>query len=167
MGVITGMYVLTVLGVNSVCTECYSDGSYWPGYSQTKLNRRFHVGLGRVLSFSSINVINDSVRNAVGCMPLRPCRHCVEPDNRDSGGKAQLSDWLPQKHIGSRKKCIAPIQTLLPGGQNQIAGRTGWGLPSLRSYYSVRGLEWLILTSVVGINRVASRFSLVEESHIR
>ena len=47
---------------------------------------------------------------AIGCMPLLPCRHCVKPANNVTGGKASLCDWLPQKHIETRKKCIALLQ---------------------------------------------------------
>jgi hypothetical protein len=72
-----------------------------------------------VIFFSSRGVIigpslTDSVR--IGCLPPLPCRHCVKPANSASGvGRSQLGDWFPQKLMGSGKKCIALLQTLLQG----------------------------------------------------
>ena len=69
---------------------------------------------------------------ASGCLPSLPCRHCVKLANSAPGAsrsKSQLGDWLPQKHIGSRKNCIALLQTL---GQSELNSPEEWaGLPSL------------------------------------
>ena len=64
---------------------------------------------------------------AIGCLPSLPCRHWVKPANSVQRGKSQLGDWLPQKRIETRKKCI-----LLQGRLKALAE---WaGLPSPINY---------------------------------
>ena len=44
-------------------------------------------------------------------------------DLADGGGRSQLGDWLPQKRIGSREKCIAFLKTLL---QSEVKSPAEW-----------------------------------------
>ena len=49
--------------------------------------------------------------------------------NQGAWGKSQLGDWLPQKRIETREKCIAHLQTILQG---KLKSAAEWaGLPSL------------------------------------
>ena len=79
-----------------------------------------HVGLGRLLSFSSAQEALSTglvqlTLYAFGCLPSCPCRHRVKPANSVPGGEARLVIGSRKKRIGTRKKCIVLLQTLLQG----------------------------------------------------
>ena len=73
--------------------ESEAEGTLLPGYCQSKLNRRLHVDLGKLLSFSRGVIIGPSLTDSVriGCLPPLPCRHCVKPANSAPWG--EKPDW--------------------------------------------------------------------------
>ena len=98
-----------------------------PGYCQTRINRRLHVGLGKLPScFSAQEVWSTGLvlltLSAIGCLPSLPCRPCVKPANSAPGGEASLP-------IGSRKNVSEAERNVLLFSRPfcraiQMAGRT-------------------------------------------
>ena len=70
-------------------------------------------GEAAVIFFSTRGVINGP--SSTDCTRLAACRRfpVVIVLNQGAWGKSQLGDWLPQKRIGRRKKCIALLHVKL------------------------------------------------------
>ena len=89
------------------------------------------VGLATSLAIVRPSSIVDCTLVSGGCCHFlqhkrRDQRANVQMTLYARQGGRQLGDWLPQKRIGSKKECIAPLQTLLQG---EFAGRMGRGYP--------------------------------------
>ena len=104
-----------VLGLNSVSVlNCFSwkcvceMSKTYPGYCQTKLNRRLARWSGEVavIFFSTRGVING--RSSNDCTQLGACRRLpvVIELNQPIGGKASLVIGSHKKHIGSKKRNV-------------------------------------------------------------
>ena len=91
----------------------------------------------------------------IGCLPSLSCRHCVKPANSAPGGKATMVIGSRKNIPKSRKKSIAPLQTLLHGEFNSILRQKGLGVPSLTYTKRISKKDLLKQIPSIIVNRLA------------